>query len=219
MSNESCQDDGVLVTIYNDKMIKIEEEVFRLICMKYGPRWSLLHSIMPWRSKANWRSTWIHITKQQAISEWCGVRGDPYKLGEIFRPMCHKGFENEKFIYKKRLVNKNEMMTKEERVSTKEQNKVEYGLSDEEANKIRVPLILSINYLNDTSKMNKIILTLKLQQAKIELAKRKSTERPTANFQILQVGRGNIMKLGKRKTIMNYTDDTSDFLYEVDSST
>lgn len=218
MIKEAYYEDGVLVTIYNDKMMKIEEEVFRLICMKYGPQWSLLNLIMPWRSKANWRSTWIHITKQQAISEWCGVRGDPYKLGEIFRPMCHKGFENDKFIYKKRLVNKNEMISKEERDSTKEQNMSDYGLSDEEASRINVPLILNANYLTDSSKMNKIILTLKLQQAKVELAKRKEIERPSTSFKILQVGKGNVMKLGKRKTIMNFTDDTSDFLFELNTS-
>ena len=217
MLNEVHQDDGILITIYNDKMIKIEEEVFRLICMKYGPQWSLLHSLMPWRSKANWRSTWIHVTKQQAISEWCGVRGDPFKLGEIFRPMCHKGFENDKFIYKKRLVNKNEMITREERTSTKEQNQIEYGLTDEEASKINIPLVLNVRYLSEASKMKKIILTLKLQQAKIELAKRKNSERPTANFKMLHVGKGHSMKLGKRRTNMNFTEDTSDVLFELNS--
>lgn len=212
------QQDGILVTVYNDNMIKIEEEVFRLLCMKYGPRWSLLHSFMPWRSKANWRSTWIHITKQQAISEWCGVRFDPFKLGEIFRPMCHKGFENDKFIYKKRLVNKNETITKIERDNAKEQNQVDYGLSDDEASKINIPLIMNARYLNDAAKMNKIILTLKLQQVRIELAKRRKIERPMANFQILHVGKGNVMKLGKRRTPMNYSQDASDFLFEINSS-
>ncbi|OHT03494.1 hypothetical protein TRFO_29165 [Tritrichomonas foetus] len=206
-------DDGILVTFYSNKALNIEKETFRRICMKYGTRWNLMYCLMPWRTKANWRSTWIQATKQQSISEWIGIRHDPYEIGKIYKPMCHKGFENDKLIYKKKLVNKNEMITKEQRNETRLQNNAAFGLTDEKAKDIDIPFIMNMDYISDAAKMKKILLILRLRQLKIEKARRMNQQPPKARLKLL-VGRGKNMKPGIRRTYMPFSRDTSDLLFD-----
>ncbi|OHT03034.1 hypothetical protein TRFO_29642 [Tritrichomonas foetus] len=211
---QEVEEEGILVTIYTNKALRIEKEMFRRLCMKYGPKWNLMHCLMPWRTKANWRSTWMHITKQAAVSEWTGVCHDPLEVRKVYKPMCHKGFENDKLIFRKKLVNKNDMITKEERNKSRLQNETQFGIPDEKVKEIDFQFGVNTDYVIEALRKRKVFLIIRLRQLKLEKARRMNENPPKENLGVL-VGKDRKMKPGKRRTKTNYSRETSDILFDV----
>ena len=74
---------GQLVYLFNHPEDPAELAVLRLICMKWGLQsWDNMLIYLPWRTRASLRTTLCRILKKQALSEYGGIKADPFKIQE-----------------------------------------------------------------------------------------------------------------------------------------
>ncbi|OHT11202.1 hypothetical protein TRFO_01137 [Tritrichomonas foetus] len=139
---------GQLVYLFNHPEDQAELAVFRKICMKYGLQaWSQMLIYLPWRTRASLRTTLCRILKKQALSEYGGIRADPF---EIQKGNCNLREGEANGDYKMKagmLVNLKWNRSREDLNKIQEENARKYEIPEKEANEIEIPIIISLEFM------------------------------------------------------------------------
>jgi hypothetical protein len=147
---ESAQgaEDGVLVHLFRGKQNSAERLAFSAMCKKYGPDWTRMEMICPWRTKRNWCASWKKVTHIQAVGEFKTTKADPYVLRDEHRHLFKVGLRHEKYIYKNgMLVNRDPMTSMDARVAARSQHYQRFSLTDEAADSVAIPLVFPIEFM------------------------------------------------------------------------
>lgn len=160
---------GYLAYVFVGDQSQAEIAVLRNICMKYGLQaWDEMVSYMPWRNRAAFRTTLCHIIRKQALSEYEGIRADPFKI-QGDNPLAVDGNYDVKGGM---LINTNWERTSEELDQLREQNAQKYEISQEESDSIDIPIIMSVEYMKQQCFNRKQSLLLKRAALRQEAMKR-----------------------------------------------
>ncbi|KAK8860334.1 hypothetical protein M9Y10_011998 [Tritrichomonas musculus] len=152
---------GQLVYLFNHPEDPAELAVLRLICMKWGLQsWDNMLIYLPWRTRASLRTTLCRILKKQALSEYGGIKADPFKIQED-NSFLREGDSNSEYKMKAgMLVNLRWNRSKEDRNKIQEENARKYKISEQEAEKIEIPIIISLEFMRQQleHRRNSVIL-------------------------------------------------------------
>lgn len=143
------KDKGQLVYIFNKTEDQSEFVVLKKICMKYGLQaWDEMLKYLPWRTRASLRTTLCRMLKKQALSEYGGIRADPFQISSDNSSILREGQTNQEYKMKAgMLVNLKWNRSKDDINRIKEENIAKYEISEEEADKIEIPIIISLEFM------------------------------------------------------------------------
>lgn len=139
---------GQLVYLFNHPEDPAELAVLRKICMKFGLQsWDCMLKYLPWRTRASLRTTLCRILKKQALSDYGGIRADPFQIQKD-NSILREGDSNSEYKMKAgMLVNLRWNRSREDRDKIQEINKRKYEISEQEASKIEIPIIISLEFM------------------------------------------------------------------------
>ncbi|KAH0789666.1 hypothetical protein GPJ56_006168 [Histomonas meleagridis] len=181
LSSTDTEEDkrGFLVYIFTGDQDPAEIEVFRKICMKYSLQsWDEMMKYLPWRNRAALRTTLCKIIRKQSVSEYDGIRADPYVIRKdnLALGVSEDGSDEEYTIKGNILVNLKWDRKPEEWEAMRIANTKKYMISDEEADKIEIPSIISIEHMSQQIANRRQSLLLYRAAIINEIAKRKKVE-------------------------------------------
>ena len=164
---------GTLVYIFRGDNDDCENTVISKICQKYGlDCWDNMITCMPWRNRANLRTTLCRMLRKQALSEYEGVRADPILIGEENQKECEG---NPEYTVKSGIfVNLKWDRTPDEWKDIRLQNQRRFNIPDDVAAKIEIPTILSTQYMLQAITSRKQTLLLKRAAIRFEKLKRQA---------------------------------------------
>lgn len=152
---------GQLVYLFNHPEDPAELAVLRKICMKFGLQsWNHMLAYLPWRTRASLRTTLCRILKKQALSEYGGIRADPFQIQKD-NSILREGDSNSEYKMKAgMLVNLRWNRSREDRDKIQEENARKYEISEHEASKIEIPIIISLEFMRQQleHRRNSVIL-------------------------------------------------------------
>ena len=146
-SPQQYSDTGYLVHIYKGKRNPVEHEAFRKICMKFGLQaWDEMEAYMPWHERSDFRTTLCKTLKRQALSEYRNMRADPVRIGEDNEALIHsKG--GDVTVKQGMIVNQKWNRGQSEITKTRNTNAEKYAMSRRESDKVEVPILMPIEYI------------------------------------------------------------------------
>lgn len=201
---------GYLVYIFAGDQNPAEIAVFRKICMKYGLQaWDEMGQYMPWRGRSAFRTTLCHVIKKQALSEYDGIRADPFEIAkdnnleEVGEDYAMKGGV---------LVNQKWDRSAGERELMRKNNAAKYGISQEDADKIKVPIIISLDYMKQLAMNREQSLLLKRAALRREAMKRGLAHWDNLGVADLKLGRATNMNLPTPGEPLVQLDDLEGFV-------
>ena len=180
LSSTDAEEDkkGFLVYIFTGDQDPSEIAVFRKICMKYSLQsWDEMMKYLPWRNRAALRTTLCKIIRKQSVSEYDGIRADPFVIQKDNMALgAEDGYDEEYTIKGNILVNQKWDRTPEEWEAMRVANTKKYMISDKEAEKIEIPSIISIEHMTQQIANRRQSLLLYRAAIVNEIAKRKNVE-------------------------------------------
>jgi hypothetical protein len=115
--------------------------------MKYGLQaWDEMERYLPWRTRAAFRTTLCRIIRKQALSEYSGIKADPFEIQKD-NPLDFSLADDGYAVKGGMLINQKWDRSAHEWGEMRNDNIKKYGLTDEEAASIEVPAIISIEYM------------------------------------------------------------------------
>lgn len=162
---------GYLTYLFRGDQNPAEIAVFRKICMKFGLQaWDEMAKYIPWRNRAAFRTTLCHIIRKQALSEYDGIRADPF---EIQKDNPLDDSNNEDYTVKGgMLINQRWDRSASEWDDLRKDNTKKYGISEEAAEQIEIPIIMSVEYMKQMGNNRKQSLLLKRAALRHEAQRR-----------------------------------------------
>ena len=162
---------GYLTYLFTGDQNPAEIVVFRKICMKYGLQaWDEMAKYIPWRNRAAFRTTLCHIIRKQALSEYDGIRADPFRIQKD-NPLDDSN--NEDYIVKGGMrINQKWDRSASEWDDLRKENTKKYGISEEDADQIEIPIIMSVEYMRQMGNNRKQSLLLKRAALRYEAQRR-----------------------------------------------
>lgn len=153
-----------------------EVVVFSKLCEKFGLQsWDEMMRFLPWRDRASLRTALCHVIMKQALSEYDGIRANPLIIREDNKRLCK---DNPDYTLKGgTFVNQQWGRTPEDWAAIRQQNYEKYHISDEEAEKIEIPSIISIEYMKQLCSNRRQSLLLRRAALRMELAKRRALKK------------------------------------------
>lgn len=162
---------GYLAYVFTGDQSPGEIAVFRKICMKYGLQaWDDMVAYMPWRSRAAFRTTLCHIIRKQALSEYEGIRADPFQIQQD-NPLEDDGSGDYR-IKGGMLINQKWERTSSEWDEMRKKNTAKYELPQSVSDTIEIPIIMSVEYMKQMCFNRKQSLLLKRAALRQEAMKR-----------------------------------------------
>jgi hypothetical protein len=138
---------GFLVYLFTGEQDPSEIVVFRKICMKYGLQaWDEMERHLPWRTRAAFRTTLCRIIQKQALSEYSGIKADPFAIQKD-NPLDFSLADDGYAVKGGMLINQKWDRSAHEWGEMRNGNIKKYGLTDEEAEAIEVPAIISVEFM------------------------------------------------------------------------
>jgi hypothetical protein len=172
-AQEPNAEQGFLVYLFAGDQDPCEIVVFRKICMKYGLQaWDEMEAYLPWRTRAAFRTTLCHIIHKQALSEYSGIRADPFEIQKD-NPLDFSLGEDSYTVKSGMLVNQRWDRSPGECDEMRSDNIKKYGLTEEEASMIEIPVLFSIEYMRQLSDNRRQSLLVRRAAIRSELARRR----------------------------------------------
>lgn len=201
---------GQLVYLFAGDQNSPELVVIRNISMKYGlTQWNIMTSFLPWRPKPALRATICRLIKKQALSEYDGIRADPLKILKDNEEAI-RNIDSSEHIYKGGVIVNNKWDRSTESLEAiKKKNINKYIISEEEAEDIHVPIIMSIDYLKQQCYKRYNSLLLYRAALISESAKRKGEQSPDLQMSNLSIISGTDIKIIKQYQSIPVTFGTS----------
>ena len=208
---------GFLVHIFTGAQSPFEKSVIRKICMKHGlGAYDIMNGYIPWRSKKVLHQCLIRMIKKQALSEYGAMRADPLRIAQdnsIYfsdpQKMAEAGLFNKSGI----LVNK-ETKSKELHESIIEKNYEKYSISQEEADEIVIPSIISSDYMKQRCFRRRQSLLLYRAALRREIARREGRECGELGVEELQMKSGTEVIVPRAYTNLETVKNVDDYFYE-----
>jgi hypothetical protein len=207
---------GHLVHLFRGTSNPVESLCFRRICMKRGLRaWHDMHRFLPWRPKSDLRATLVKLLRKQAIGEYPDIRADPLIIGLHNRDMIRdaKTGNPDHIVKNGRLVRKRYDRTTNERRRDRDTNAYKYDLPDNESLQVRIPSIMSLEYLRNS--VSSRVQTLKLERAALiwEMARRKGTKPEDFGMGEMKVIGEVDMGFERPFTVLEHIEETPDMFF------
>ena len=195
------EEGGYLVHMFLGDQSASETAVFRKICMKYGMQsWDIMEGFLPWRNRATLRQNLCKLIRKQAISEYSGMRADPYKIQEENERIM-RNFQTSDFLCKSGvLVNQKWDRDENEMNEIREENRKKFEISQKEADKIQIPSIMSIDYIKHQCYKRRISLLLYRAALRNELCKRQHKVCKDLGLSELRISSSRETEVNKRET-------------------
>ena len=211
------QTKGQLVYLFNHPEDPAELAIFRLICMKYGLQaWNQMLIYLPWRTRASLRTTLCRILKKQALSEYGGIRADPFQIQKD-NDILREGEANNGYKMKAgMLVNLKWNRSREDLARIQEENARKYEIPEEKAEKIEIPIIISLEFMRQQLEHRRNSVLLYRAAILSEMRNRKMAESDDLKVQDLMIMPSE--KLCLPKTALNCKVDYNNKYFEYDDT-
>ena len=208
---------GFLVHIFTGSQSPFEKSVIRKICMKHGlGAYDVMNGYIPWRSKKTLHHYLIRMIKKQALSEYGAMRADPLRIAQdnsIYfsepQKMAEAGLINKGGI----LINK-ETKNKEIQDAIIQSNYEKYSISQEEADNIVIPSIISSDYMKQRCFRRRQSLLLYRAALRREIARREGKKCPDLSVDELQMRSGTEVIIPRACTNLETVSRVDDYFYE-----
>jgi hypothetical protein len=183
--------------------------------MKFGlTAWDEMERRLPWRTRSAFRTTLCRILRKQSLAEYAGIRADPFEI-QRDNPL-NFSLTDEEYTFKGgMLVNQKWDRAPAEVERVRQENLRKYGLSDEEAAAIEVPVIISIDYLRQLAENRRQSLVLKVAAMKAELARRRGNPAPDLGLQGLKLMPAEAVDLPPPGQALRTEFDTDDVYFDI----
>ena len=178
-NNDFSNESGYIVHLFAGDQNASELAVLCKICMKFGlTNWDVMTKFLPWRNRAALRTTMCRIIRKQALSEYDGIRADPMKIqqdnDEIIKNIQH----HPNYLVKGGvLVNAKWDRSNEEWNQIRKENASKYEIGKEDAEKIEIPSVISIDYMRQQCYKRRQSLLVKRAALRAEKARREKMKR------------------------------------------
>lgn len=214
---------GTLVYIFRGDSDKSESVVFSKLCQKYGLQcWDMMIRYLPWRNRANLRTILCRILMKQALSEYEGVRADPFIIGADNKIECEN---NPNFKFKAGcFVNQKWDRTPDDWNRLKRQNQEKYNISQSASDAIEVPTIISIDHMLHLIANRRQTLIFKRAAIRYEKAKRKAAKEGISieelgnlnlGIEELSLSPADILNLPQYQNSLKVTQNSSKFFVDL----
>ena len=206
---------GFLIHLFRGEDSEAEFATLRKICMRYGIQsWDIMHSYLPWKSRAEIRNTLCKILGKQALSEFKDIRADPFAMSEEIE----KDYLNApQGIYKKKggiIVNQKFGISEQEKAEILENNKKKFDLKNNESIEIGVLPIIKIEFLQERVKKRRVAQMIFRAALLAEKARRKGEKSCNLKLKKVTVVSGRKVFQRRPETKIKYSKDTSDVLFD-----
>ena len=173
-NNDLPNESGYLVHLFAGDQNASELAVLCKICMKFGlTNWDVMSKFLPWRNRAALRTTMCRIIRKQALSEYDAIRADPIKIQQDNDEIIRNIGSNPGYLVKGGvLVNAKWDRSQEEWAKIRKENAQKYEISREDADKIEIPSVISIDYMRQQCYKRRQSLLVKRAALRAEKARR-----------------------------------------------
>ena len=173
---KTSDESGYLVHLFAGDQNSSELAVLCKICMKYGLTcWDIMTGYLPWRNRAALRTTMCRVIRKQALSEYDGIRADPLKIqkdnDELIKEVS-KSSGGEYTVKGGVLVNARWDRSPDVWQKIRKENATKYEISQEEADTIEIPSVISIDYMRQQCFKRRQSLLIKRAALRAEKARR-----------------------------------------------
>lgn len=211
-SPQQYSDTGYLVHIYKGRHNPVEHETFRRICMKYGLQaWDEMEAYMPWHERSDFRTTLCKIIKRQALSEYRNMRADPVKIGEDNSALIHA--KNSTVTVKHgMIINQKWNRGAKEIAETRDRNAEKYAMNQRESDKVEVPIVMPIEYIQKQAASRYISAVLYRAYLINELNKRRGIvtyDQDLLKGAQVKLMKGSHLQIKRHHTRLAHSTDTS----------
>ena len=214
---EEEREKGFLVHIFTGAQSPCENSVLRKICMKHGLTcWDIMNGYLPWRNKATLRCYVIRMIKKQALSEYSGIRADPLKIAEDNNVYINnpEKLKEAGLCYKGGILVNTETKSKEEWTKIRDANTRKYALSQEEADEIMIPSVISADYMKQRCFRRRQSLLLYRAALRAEIARREGRECPDLGVEELQLRSGTEVVIPRACTKLETVTKLDNIFYD-----
>lgn len=166
---------GCLAFVFTGVQDDVELQVFRKVCMKFGMQaWDDMIQYLPWRNRATLRTTLCKIIRKQALSEYDGIKADPFQIKNDNQQINEGESDASGYTMKGgMLVNQKWDRNQDEWEEVRKGNTAKYGISEADAAKIDVPCIISVDYMKQQIENRRQSLLLHRAAVIDEISRRK----------------------------------------------
>jgi len=207
------EEKGYLVHLFIGDQNPAELAVLRKICMKYGlTSWDVMTGYLPWRNRASLRTTMCRILRKQALSEYDAIRADPLKIQKDNESLA-KDLSTDYVFKGGVLVNTRWDRSNDEWADVRQRNAAKYSISEEEAQTIFVPSIVSVDFMRQQCFKRRQSLLVYRAALRAEIARRKGMPCDDLGVDELQIRSGREVVLPKPCTKLETETDESRFFF------
>ena len=216
-NEENSQETGYLVHLFVGDQNPAELAVLRKICMKYGlTSWDVMTGYLPWRNRASLRTTMCRILRKQALSEYDAIRADPLKIQKDNENLAKEGNTTDYVLKGGVLVNTRWDRTNDEWADVRQKNSAKYSISDEEAQTIYVPSIVSVDFMRQQCFKRRQSLLVYRAALRAEKSRRMGLNNFDLGVEELQIKSGRDVVLPKPCTKLEIENDISKYFYNIE---
>lgn len=206
---------GFLIHLFRGDDNEAEFMTLRRACMRYGIQaWDIMHSFLPWKSRAELRSTLCKIIGKQAISEFKDIHADPFVIAREIE----KEFQNApdgQYIKKGGvIVNQKFGVTDEERAEILENNRRKFDMKSEDSVNVNVPTIMKIGFLQEKALRRRVAQIIFRAALVTERARRRGEKPQNLHLDEISIVSGKDVRHHRHSTELTYTRDTEDVLLD-----
>lgn len=208
---------GCLAYIFVGVQDDVELQVFRKVCMKFGLQaWEDMIMYLPWRNRATLRTTLCKIIRKQALSEYDGIKADPFQI-KTDNTVINEGQSDANGYTMKggMLVNQKWDRNQEEWGVVRKANTEKYGISEADALKIDVPCIMSVDYMKQQIENRRQSLLLNRAAVIDEMARRKGIQNPDLKVQDLVIMQSECLDLPTHEIPLTVSNATAEHFFPV----
>jgi hypothetical protein len=183
--------------------------------MKFGlTAWDEMERRLPWRTRSAFRTTLCRILRKQSLAEYAGIRADPFEI-QRDNPLNFSLTDEEYTVKGGILVNQKWDRSPAEIESVRQENLRKYGLGDDEAAAIDIPVIISIDYLGQLAENRRHSLILKVAAMKAEFARRIGNQAPDLGLQGLKLVPAEAVDLPPPGEALRTEFDTHEVYFDI----
>jgi hypothetical protein len=174
-----------------------------------------MHQYLPWRTRNDLRETLTRTLRKKAIGEYHDINADPFQIRrdneKVLSTMEQKGYKMKQGV----LVNSKWNRDPKEVAEARAVNVERYDLDDEESLRVKVPLVMSVEFMQEAIAIRATSLQIVRAALIAEQARRRG--RTPRN---LGLTRGSLLRasdvvVSEPKTALRYELNTDRYLFDL----
>jgi hypothetical protein len=207
---------GYIVHLIRGKDNPTEAECFRRICMRHGLQaWDVMHQYLPWRSRADLRSTLCKTIRKQALSEYQDINADPLAIRQDNeRAMASGGVHPDYIVKNGLLVNQKWDRDAPDRARVRARNAERYDMDDRDSLAVEIPYVMSVEYLQHKVRMRNVSLQLYRAALLAEKARRAGKNPPKIRVNNCRIHHGRAVFAAGPVVPLKYAYDTTKYMWD-----